>query len=295
MLAHDDPGGKRPQDQGGSGAGGDGPEDQQKGKGGHEQDPPQANPRYASEEPRRHGAADHDGRHQEPDRHREGAHDTEQTHRRAGRHPGDDTEEDEAQHVVNDGCPQHDPRLDGVQALQVGQDPSGDADRRRGQRSAHEHCRHDVVRNCVLEAARRRHPVQEPQPERHDHACDGHGRRGRADARHRIETGLEADFEQEDSHPDVGEDPEGAGQRIFRGRWEDVERAQEHSRHQLAHHAGLPQPLTQRRRERPCHEHDCQDDEETSDVIPVSRRAGKRRDQQHAASDGPRARAAAWP
>ncbi|GIW20524.1 MAG: hypothetical protein KatS3mg065_0820 [Chloroflexota bacterium] len=111
--------------------------------------------------------------------------------------PDDEADGDEGEDVVDDGRPEDDAREGTVQDPELGQDPGGDADARRGEGEADER-----------RSARRftdGDPDDEPADDREDHGDDGDGRRGSPDGEEIVEADLEADGEEEDDDADLGE------------------------------------------------------------------------------------------
>ncbi len=84
-------------------------------------------------------------------------------------------------------------------------------------------------------------PVKEPEPERHDHSDQSDGRRASADTEHFLEVSLEADLEQENRDPDLGEDVDDLVH-LCAGVGDDTQHAasQDDARDQLAQDCRLP-------------------------------------------------------
>ena len=123
--------------------------------------------------------------------------DAQNGNRTLGDDAADDGEDHEPEDVVGHGGAEHRLGFHGGQGAQVAEDPRRDADTRRGERGADEH--------CLLA----RHAEREPRPGARDHWDRDTGERDE-DRRppHAAQLGdvhLEADFEQQEDHAELGE------------------------------------------------------------------------------------------
>ena len=150
-----------------------------------------------AEHPRDHKHADDAGAHQEqhrkPQRFRHGS----DADIAAGDHLHDDGEDDQAQHVIGDGGPEHDPGLDRGECAEVSEHSCRDAHAGRGERGAEEHC------SVAAHPERRRGHGSGGEWNHHTH--HGNGDRRRAHLAELAEVHLHADRQQQQQHADLGE------------------------------------------------------------------------------------------
>ncbi len=187
-----------------------------------------------------------------------------------GRHQA---KEDEAQDIVDHGRADHHARLDGRHDLHVRQDARRDSDGRGRERRAHEDRRGRAIGHVELVRDERGEPQRHPQRQRQHDADDGHRTRRRTHAEHLLQVGLEADFEQQDQHADLGQHGDELREGVVRGGRNDPEdaRAQERPGDQLAQYRGLADPLEELPGELAHDEHRSEHDEEPhQEVGPVA-------------------------
>ena len=168
--------------------------------------------------------------------------------------PGDHGQDDQPDDVVDDGRPEDDLALGLLQAAEVGEDAGGDADARRRQGRPRDDG--DEVREAEETAG----PVA--QGERQDDADGGHGRRGPADLQELPQVGLQADGEEQQDDPELGEEVD----HLDLGIDEPQDRgAEQHAGDELAEDGRLADGLGQGPAELRRAEHDDEEAQELGD------------------------------
>ena len=147
-------------------------------------------------------------------------------------------EDDEAEHVVDDGRAEDHPRLGGLGTADVLEHPRGDADAGGRERGAEEQV--SVPRVFGQEPD----TDKVPEDERYDHTDAGHHERRAADLRHLRDRGLQAHLEQQQDHPQLAE---GGDHRVGERKTEGVpaeepQVSEGDPRDELTQHRGLVQP-----------------------------------------------------
>ncbi len=115
----------------------------------------------------------------------------------AGDDLDDDGEDDQAEHVVGDGRPEHDPRLGGGEGAQVAEHSRRDADARRRERRTDEQRGVPRLAEAEGDAA--------AEHERHGDADEGDAHRRAADSAELGEVHLHPDLDEEQQHAELGE------------------------------------------------------------------------------------------
>ena len=113
--------------------------------------------------------------------------------------PGHHRQNDQPEDVVDHRRAEDDLRLFRLDLSDVFENPGGNADRRGGQGRTDEHV-HERI------GVRQKPPADSPaEEERNYHADSSDQERGDPDSHHFLDRGLQADLEQKNNHPDLGE------------------------------------------------------------------------------------------
>jgi hypothetical protein len=216
----------------------------------HRRDPPPHPQRRRHDE-----RAEHQRCGQEAEGEQGGQNDAPRRQVRARRQAGDDTQDDQAEDIVDDRSAQDNLALRLLEPAQVGEHAGGDSHARRGQGGPRD--------DRDQRGRAQEHADRVSQPERQDHPDQGDRRRSPPDPQQLTEVRLDPNGEQEDHHPQLGEQVKRLVARVHEGQHR---RAEDHPCRQFAEHGRLAGPLHRQAEELGRQQHHGQHTQELRNV-----------------------------